>query len=151
MSVLQNHQPETPLQKAYWGFWKGFNDYTRLDVAFSRQFKVHPYPAIRSYQDYSIGYPFHIVAGINFQRFEIRVGVYFGNLVAYDSCHDWQRDWIESRLNRHLTWTRHHTKGSAYAFYSANFNKNGNWVNAYRVMITNMLKMKEAFTADVKL
>ena len=66
MAIKSQNKPRTDQQEVYWSFWKEFNLYTKGDATFCREFKVHPYPSVRSYQDYHIGEPFHIVAGINF-------------------------------------------------------------------------------------
>lgn len=76
MSLNNQLKSKTKLQECYWKFWEGFNHFTKSDKAFCEEFKVHPFPSIRSYQDYHIGMPFHIVVGINFKLKEICIGAY---------------------------------------------------------------------------
>lgn len=150
MPVVSNQKAQTHLEKVYRNFWRGFNLNTGLDGKFSREFKPHEFPSIRSYQDYSIGRPFGIVVGVNFPRKEIRVGAYFHDVIAYDSCYNFQRRWIEKELDKHLIWKKHKTKGSAYYYATADFDEEGNnWTEVYKLMAEIMLKMKNAFTAEV--
>ena len=151
MAIKRAEKPITPLQKLYWSFWKGFNDYTKLDFEFQKDFKVHLYPSVRSYQDYHIGQSFAIVTGINFKRNEIRIGAYFGDL---DSFHFWYhhgRNWIESSMDKVLVWKQFSTKGSAFLDLSANLDDSSNWEKVYSLIAKTMIKLKFAFTEDVKL
>ena len=104
MAIKSQNKPRTDQQEVYWSFWKEFNLYTKGDATFCREFKVHPYPSVRSYQDYHIGEPFHIVAGINFKDKEIRVGAYFGNLDCYEFWYKYGNRWLESYMGKRLTW-----------------------------------------------
>lgn len=151
MSITNNCKPETPLQKSYYAFWDGFNAYTKMELEFCKEFKTHPYSTIRSYQDYHIGEPYHIVAGINFQRKEIRVGAYFSNLDSYQFWSQYGKIWLESYLDSRLVWKKFETKGSAFLNKTADFDQQHGWNNAYKVMAETMLKMKRAFLEDVKL
>lgn len=150
MPVVSNHKPQTPIEKLYWSFWSGFNSYSELEFKQSGVFKPHKYPSIRSYQDYSIGCPFGIVVGINFPRKEIRVGAYFNNLDSYRFWHNYGKRWIEEKVDRHLMWKKHKTKASAYYYANADFDENGhNWHEVYKLIVEIMVKMKNAFTAEV--
>ena len=150
MPVVSKHNPQTPLERRYWSFWKGFNSYTELEFKFSGEFTPHKFPSIRSYQDYSIGCPFGIVVGINFPRKEIRVGAYFNNLDSYNFLHTYGKRWIEGNMGRRLMWKKHKTKASAFYYATADFDENGyNWEEVYKMVVEIMLKMKSAFTADI--
>lgn len=151
MAIKRTEKPITPLQKSYWSFWKGFNDYTSLDFEFQKEFKVHPYPSIRSYQDYHIGQSFAIVAGVNFKKNEIRVGAYFGNLNSFHFWYNHGRNLIESSIDKVLVWKLFSTKGSAFLYSSANLDDSSNWQEAYSLIAKTMISLKLAFTEDVKI
>lgn len=145
MAIRNIEKPETALQEKYWKFWEGFNAYTQSEPAFCSEFKVHPYPSVRSYQDYSIGEPYHLVVGVNFKKHEIRVGVYFRDLDAYLFYCEMLKNGIERKIGRCLKWSRHETKASAYLYDSADFDANHGFENAFEVMANRMLQIKSAF------
>ena len=151
MAIKSKDKPRTDLQETYWRFWGMFNLYTKDNTTFCREFKVHPYPSVRSYQDYHIGEPFHIVAGINFRDKEICVGAYFGNLDCYEFWYKHGNRWLESYMGKRLVWNKFKTKGSIYVHTTANFDNEHGWDNAYKVIVETMIKLKNAFKEDVKL
>ena len=145
MAIRNKEKPETALQETYWKFWDGFNTYTLKNPSFCNEFKVHPYPSVRSYQDYSIGEPYHIVAGIDLKKHEIRVGAYFRDLDAYLFYSEMLKGRIERKIGKKLKWTRHQTKASAYLYDDDDFDENHGWENAYRSLVYDMCLMKAAF------
>ena len=145
MAIRNKEKPRTALQGLYWKFWDGFNTFTQNDLSFCRDFKVHPYPSVRSYQDYSIGEPYHIVAGINFKRHEIRIGAYFSDLDAYLFYSEMLKGKVQRKIGKSLKWTRHQTKASAYLYDDDDFDENHGWENAYRSIVYDMCLMKAAF------
>lgn len=151
MAIKSIEKPESKLQETYYRFWGDFNYYTAQDIDFNKEFKVHPRPSVRAYQDYCIGQPFHIVAGINFKRKEIRIGAYFRDLICYHFWYNHGKRWIESCMNRRLEWKEFNTKGSVYTHLSTDFNETGDWHKAFPLMVENMIRLKKAFMEDVKL
>lgn len=145
MAIRNNEKPKTALQEIYRKFWDGFNTFTKNDNSFCREFKVHPYPSVRSYQDYSIGEPYHIVIGINPKKHEIRVGAYFSDLDAYLFYSEMLKGRIERKIGKCLKWTRHQTKASAYLYDDDDFDEKHGWENAYRSIVYDMCLMKAAF------
>ena len=148
MSIKKIENPRTALEELYFKFWKGFNEATEKSIDFKKRFKVHPYSTLRSYQDYSIGKPYHIVVGINFARQEIRIGAYFSNTNCYDDCFAKYRESIELKIGRSLRWKRFMTKGSAIMFTTAGFDDQHGWENAYEVMINNLILIKDSFKTE---
>lgn len=151
MAIKSKETPKTPLQEKYWKFWSEFNNYTSESSEFKKEFKIHSLPSVRSYQDYHIGEPFHIVAGINFTKKEIRIGAYFSDLISYHFWYNHGKRWVESYVNKQLKWKSFKTKGSVYTYLSSDFDEATNWEKTFSIMIENMIKMKNAFTEDVKL
>ena len=145
MAILNNEKPETALQEVYRKFWDGFNTFTKNDTDFCREFKVHPYPSVRSYQDYFIGEPYHLVVGIYFKRHEIRIGAYFSDLNAYEFYSEILKGHIEGKIGKRLKWTQHLTKASAYLYDYDDFDENQGWKNAFRSIVYHMCLMKDAF------
>lgn len=143
MAIKKKEIPFTALESSYQKFWQGFNAESQKNEVFCRYFKPHPYGSIRSYQDYAVGEPFHIVVGINFNRKEIRVGAYFTNVDVYDFYFDCIR--IRDLIDRKLAWKKHTTKGSAYIYDTADFDETHGWDKAYKIMIDDMLMMVRAF------
>lgn len=132
------------LQDAYRRYWSMFNSLSLEHSEFSLNFKVHSIASIRSYQDYSVGQPYHIVLKINFAKGEISVGSYFGNLVAYDEFYK-RKDEIEQDINCKIDWTRYTTKGSAYVHKSIDFSENHGWELACNCMIEYAILVKKTF------
>lgn len=151
MAIKSPDRPRTILQETYRRFWEGFNLYTKCNLAFCKEFKVHPYPSVRSYQDYHIGEPFHIVVGINFKNDEIRIGAYFSNLNSYRFWSEHGKQWLESYLNRHLSWKQFKTKGSIHTFKFINLTEKQRWEKAYSTMADTMIQLKKALMQDIKL
>lgn len=145
MSIKNQLKPETKLQECYWKFWEGFNHFTKSNKAFCEEFKVHPFPSIRSYQDYHIGLPFHIVVGINFKLKEIRVGAYFSNLHNYKTWSKERKECLESYINKKLVWKQYKTKGSIFTNTTANFGEQYGWEEAFRTMVNSMIQLKKIF------
>ena len=144
MSIYKPDKPQTLIRSFYQNFWKGFNEESRKNDAFIKCFTPHPYGSTRSYQDYHIGEPFHVVVGINFHRHEIRVGAYFSDIKAYDSYYK-EKSTIEDKIGRKLKWSRHQTKGSAFLYATADFDENYGWEDAFEVAIENMLLINNTF------
>jgi hypothetical protein len=145
MAIKRNEIPTTALEESYKKFWQEFNSYSSADDAFCKEFNPHPYGSIRSYQDYSIGQPYAIVAGISFKKHEIRISAYFGNLEAYLFYSEMLKGRIERNVGKRLKWTSHQTKASAVLYDEADFDENHGWENAFQVIINDMLTMKKAF------
>lgn len=148
MAIRNNEKPETALQKVYRMFWDGFNTFTKNDPTFCHEFKVHPYPSIRSYQDYSIGEPYHLFVGINFKRHEIRIGAYFRDLDVYSFYNQKLKGRIEDKIGKSLKWTRHQTKASALLYVDDDFDENQGWINAFKSIVHDMCLMKTAFEVE---
>lgn len=145
MALNKQNTPKTLLQEYYKEFWTEFNKWCAKDELFCKEFKNHPYASIRSYQDYSVGEPYAICAGINFKKHEISIAAYFGNVSAYKSYYESRRVQIEEKLDRRLKWTLHQTKGSAMIYESADFDESHGWEKAFEVIIEKMLMIRKAF------
>ena len=145
MAIKRDEKPTTKLESTYKKFWQGFNESSRRSIPFRKIFKPHPFGSIRSYQDYSVGDVFHIVAGINFERSEIRVGAYLTDIDSYQYFHELNKELIEERVGKLLAWKEHKTKASAYVYDTADFDENHGWENAYEMMIPRMLQIREQF------
>ena len=145
MPLQKLKKPTTPLASSYQKFWNGFNKATKDNNLFCSLFTPHPYPSIRSYQDYFIGESYHIVVGINFNRHEICVGAYFSNLDSYRLLYHHLRNEIETKIGKPLKWTMHRTKGSANLYDSADFDEHHGWDEAYKVMIADMILLRKGF------
>ena len=141
-----NIQPQTELQRTYQRFWQAFNEYSAHNESFCAEFKPHPYADVRSYQDYSatVG-PYHLFAGINFNRQECKVGAYFRDVNAWDIYYDYYSDKIDGIIGEQLEWKRHQTKGSASLVRYVKFDKSRNWENAFEQLISDLLLMKRVF------
>ena len=144
MAIKKKYKPETQLQHAYQRFWQKFNKVTATNDEFCKVFIPHPYGSIRSYQDYSVGDSYAIVAGINFKSKEVRVGAYFRSLVAFDLFAE-NKALIEDRIGKKLAWKRHLTKASVTVIDSVDFDDDYGWENAFKIMIPLMLQMREVF------
>ncbi|MCR5314380.1 MAG: DUF4268 domain-containing protein [Bacteroidaceae bacterium] len=145
MALKQDEIPTTALEGTYKKFWLEFNKASRMSLPFRRVFTPHLYGSIRSYQDYAVGEPFHIVAGINFERSEVRVGAYFHDVESYSFFYELNKELIEGRMGKLLAWRQHKTKASAYVYDTVDFDENHGWENAFDVIITRMLQMREQF------
>lgn len=145
MAIKRNEIPTTALEGTYKKFWEEFNKTSRMSLPFRKVFTPHPYGSIRSYQDYAVGEPFHIVAGINFERSEVRVGAYFHDVESYLFFYDLNKELIEERMGKLLAWKQHETKASAYVYDTADFHENHGWEDAFDVIISRMLQMREQF------
>ena len=145
MAIKKTDKPSSLLQETYERFWNGFNLYTKGDDTFSSEFRVHPYPSIRSYQNYHIGEPYHLVASINFFRKGVRVMAYFSSTKAYQMVYDLARVEIEDKLNRTLIWNLYRTKAAVALYDTADFDEERGWQNAYQVLAVDMINMKKAF------
>ena len=145
MAIKKPNKPETPLQATYQKFWQEFNKASRLCIPFRRAFTPHPYGSIRSYQDYAVGEPFHIVAGVDFKRSEIHVGAYFHDVESYLFFYELNKELIEGRMEKRLAWKHHNTKASVFVYDTVDFDESHGWENAFDVIITRMLQMREQF------
>ena len=107
-------KPQTELQRRYQLFWKRFNDHSEQNDAFCAEFKPHPYADVRSYQDFAVSMgPYHLCAGINFNKQEISVAAYFRDVDTWDIYYNRYKERIESQMGRQLNWKRLNTKGEA--------------------------------------
>lgn len=147
MALSKDYTPKTLLQGHYKKFWTEFNKWCAKDELFCKEFKNHPYASIRSYQDYAIGEPYAIPAGINFKRHEIHVGAYFGNLDAYQLYYN-QKTQIEDRLGRRMKWTKHLTKASSILCIYVDFDENHGWEKAFEVIKSEMLAFRKNFKIE---
>jgi hypothetical protein len=137
----------TILQNTYRKFWTKFNDISSSDDSFAREFKVHPIPSIRYYQDYSVGKPYNFCIKLNFKKELVAVQAYFGNMVAYDEFSTMHKERIEQMIGKHLVWERKGTKGYAQLTLSAPspISDIANWDTVCSIMIENAILMKEVF------
>lgn len=121
MSIIpEKYTTLSPLQEEYRKFWLTFNAQSLCHYAFSAAFKVHPIPSIRSYQDYSVGKPYHLVLKVDFKRNLFAVKIYFNNVPTYIEYYEQHRSRIEAELGYECEWKEQTTKGSAGKFFSAN-------------------------------
>ncbi len=150
MAIILPPKPKTLLEETYQKFWQGFNDRTMDDEDFCREFTPHPYPSIRSYQDYHIGMPFHITIGITFDKHEIRTGAYFNDLEFYTFAHDTAKGVVENIIGRDLLWKSFKTKGRALLYDCADVDEHHGWENTYEMMIKNMLLVKKGFMLGIE-
>lgn len=144
MAKKPTDKPETILQQTYQKFWLGFNHVSVENAEFCKAFTPHPFPSIRSYQDYSIGKPYNLSVGVNFKRQEIHVSAYFSDLEKYQLYFK-MKEQIELKVGRVLLWKRHNTKASAALYDTADFDENHGWEVTYQKMMADMLLMKNAF------
>lgn len=120
MSIIpEKYTTLSPLQEEYRKFWLTFNAQSLCHYAFSSAFKVHPIPSIRSYQDYSVGKPYHLVLKVDFKRNLFAVKIYFNNVPTYIEYYEQHRSRIEAELGYECEWKEQTTKGSAGKFFSA--------------------------------
>ena len=124
MAIKQvNISPQTESQRRYQRFWKQFNDYSAHNEAFCAEFKPHPYADVRSYQDFAVSMgPYHLCAGINFNKQEISVAAYFRDVDTWDIYYNRYKERIKSQMGRQLNWKRLNTKGDAALVRHMNIN-----------------------------
>ena len=141
-----NNEPRTELQFRYQRFWKRFNDFSAQDKSFCAEFKPHPYADVRSYQDYAVSMgPYHLCAGINFNRHECKVAVYFRDVNVWDIFYNHHREDIEGKIGNRLIWSRHRTKGSAIIVRQKDFDETTGWEVVFQQMISDLIMMKDVF------
>ena len=142
MAVKQTYTPSTALQQQYQQFWQVFNKISASSEEFCREFTPHQYASIRSYQDYAIGRKYHISTGVDFSNCVVKVTAYFRDLAAYLEVYQQDKARIEEEMVQALRWRAFKTKGSITLFASVAIYRNGNWEEACKVMMENMIKMK---------
>lgn len=137
----------TILQDTYRKFWTKFNDISSSNDTFAREFKVHPIPSIRYYQDYSVGKPYQICLQISFVNESASIQAYFNNMTAYDEFISKHRDRIELLIGQRLIWKEMNTKGYAQLTLSAPapISDITNWDAVCSIMIENAILMKRVF------
>ena len=89
--------------------------------------------------------PYHLCAGINFDRHECKVGVYFRDMEAWDIFYNSYRDNIEGQIGNRLVWTRHKTKGTAILIRPLAHNESDGWEKVFQQMISDLILMKDVF------
>jgi hypothetical protein len=142
MAITKTYIPKTPLEQQYQQFWKVFNKVSSNDEAFCSEFTPNKYASIRSYQDYSIGKKYHICAGIDFKKGMVRIKAYFRDIADYQVIFQSNKERIEGEIGRQLLWKAFNTKGAIILYETANFDKNSQWEEACKVLISNMINMK---------
>ena len=139
-------EPVTDKQLAKSIFWTKFNNYSKNNEAFCKEFTPHPYADVRSYQDYAVGQgAYHIFLNVNFQNAKCSVGVYFRDVEAWDVYYNKYRDAIEDNIGTELEWNRHTTKGAAFLVKSFNLSDEGFWVDAFDFLVSAAVEMKREF------
>lgn len=136
----------TSLQEQYKEFWLYFNAISSQHIVFPQEFKCHPIPSIRCYQDYSIGKPYHLVVKINLTKNQIAIGAYFNDVVKYDEFYRY-KDNIVNSLNMELGWIKHSTKGSAFMVLPANLYDKSQWIIICEIIIAKMIDIKKVFNS----
>ena len=147
MAIKPLHsKPQTELQRRYQRFWKRFNDYSAQDEAFCAEFKPHPYADVRYYQDFAVSMgPYHLCAGINFNKQEISVAAYFRDVDTWDIYYNRYKERIESQIGRQLNWKRLNTKGDAALVRHLIINGSKGWNDVFLQIISDLLLIKRVF------
>ena len=137
----------TILQDTYRKFWTKFNDISSSNDSFAREFKVHPIPSIRYYQDYSVGKPYQICIRLNFKDESVAVQAYFNNMAVYEEFFSKHRDRIEHLIGQRLIWEEMNTKGYARLMLSVPtpVSDIANWDAICDIVIENAILMKQVF------
>ncbi len=139
------NKPETPLQATYQKFWQEFNSFSAANDSFCKVFKTHPFGASCSYQDYMIGEHIRVVAGINFDQQNIRVGAIINNVdpaLFFNEAYNYLNG-IKGKGDLHMDTQGRTTKVVVYEYVE--FDENYGWEIVFEKLISYMLQMKEAF------
>lgn len=149
MAIKQmNIVPNTELQRRYQQFWKRFNDYSAQDDTFCAEFKPHPYADVRYYQDFAVSMgPYHLCAGINFNKQEISVAAYFRDVDTWDIYFNRYKERIESQVGRQLNWKRLNTKGEAAIVRHLEIDEPKRWDSVFNQIISDLLLIKRVFSS----
>ena len=138
-----NTTPHTESQHLYQQFWKQFNDYSAQDDAFCAEFKPHPYADVRYYQDFAVSMgPYHLCAGINFNKQEISVAAYFRDVDTWDIYYNRYKERLESQVGGQLNWKRLNTKGEAALVRHLNLSDPRGRNDVFQQIISDLLLIK---------
>ena len=141
-----NTTPHTESQHLYQQFWKQFNDYSAQDDAFCAEFKPHPYADVRYYQDFAVSMgPYHLCAGINFNKQEISVAAYFRDVDTWDIYYNRYKERLESQVGGQLNWKRLNTKGEAALVRHLNLSDPRGRNDVFQQIISDLLLIKRVF------
>ena len=142
-----NTENLTVLQELYRKFWTKFNHISSSNEDFNKEFKVHKIPAIRYYQDYSVGKCYQICIKINFKQELVAIQAYFNNMSVYSDFFLKHRDRIELMIGKRLIWEEKTTKGYAQLNLniSSSINDMANWDNICNEINPNAISMKRVF------
>lgn len=142
MVIKKPNITETSLQATYQKFWQKFNSFSAANDEFCKVFKIHTYGSTCSYQDYLIGKHIRVVAGIDFNQKQIRVGANIINVdpsLFFNEIYNYF-DGIKGEL--HMD-TQGRTT-TACVFENVEFDENHGWEIVYEKLISYMLQMNEA-------
>ena len=146
MSIIpEKYTSLSPLQEQYREFWLSFNAQSLCHSAFSSKFKVHPIPSIRSYQDYSVGKPYHLVLKVDYKKNLFAVKIYFNNIQKYIEYYVQYRARIEAELGYECEWKKQTTKGSAGKFFCAELYNKNQYAKIADQMMNEGLRMVKIF------